>query len=45
VVHIVSLYHKSLFQCLSAEPRLASERYLRNGKYLTVVNRPMEEQM
>jgi len=45
VVHIVSLDHKSLLQCLWAEPRHVSERYIRNGNSLTVVNRPMEEQM
>jgi len=45
VVHIVSLDHKSLLQCLWAEPKHVSERYLRNGNSLRVVNRPMEEQM
>ena len=45
MVHIVGLDHKSLLQCLWAELRNVSERYLRNGNSLTAVNNPMEEQM
>jgi len=41
----VGLDHNSLLQCLLAELRHVSERYLRKGNSLTAVNRPMEEQM
>jgi len=41
----VGLGHKSLLQCLWAELRHVSERFIRKGNYLTAVNRPMEEQM
>ena len=45
VVHNVGLDHKSLLQCLWAELRHVNDRHLRNGNFMTAVNRPMEEQM